>query len=119
MGTLQPMFKEPILEQIYLDPGYSGHASDVWLVRTAAEEVVVRASRVQSSQPGGTMHEFWWGCHRFGMDPRRVFDLEPLKACLNQISPIPAPWVLRKAWLDGWPHVVVDSPVYRPQDRAP
>jgi len=31
---LQPLFPEPILEQRSLDPGYSGHASDVRLVRT-------------------------------------------------------------------------------------
>ena len=107
--NLQSLFEEPILEQTYLDPGYSGHASDVWRVRTAAEEVVVRASRVGSDQTGGTLFEFWWGSHHlFGIDPRRVFDLEPLNALLNQVSPIPAPRVLRKGRIDGRAFVVVE-----------
>jgi hypothetical protein len=106
---LQPLFDARIREQTYLDPGYSGHASDVWLVRTATEEAVVRASRVGGGQPGGTMYEFWWGCHHlFGIDPRRVFDQEPLNACLNRVSPIPAPRVLRKGHLEGRPVVVVE-----------
>ena len=47
---LQGLFAEPILEQTYLDPGYSDHASDVWRVRTEREEVVVRIPRF--ARPG-------------------------------------------------------------------
>ena len=106
---LQPLFSEPILEQAYLDPGYSGHASDVWRVRTASEEVVVRASRVGGGAMGGTLFEFWWGCHHlFGIDPRRVFDLGPLNDLLNRVSPLPAPRVLREGFVEGRPCVVVE-----------
>ena len=54
---LQALFCEPILEQQYLDPGYSGHANDVWRVRTATEEVVVRALRRDEAEG-----PFWDGC---------------------------------------------------------
>ena len=101
---LQRLFDEPILEQTYLDPGYSGHASDVWLVRTASGSAVARAFRWD--EPGGP---FWGGCnHLFGIDPSRVFDLEPLNAQLAEISPIPAPRVLRKGVLGSREWVVVE-----------
>jgi aminoglycoside phosphotransferase (APT) family kinase protein len=101
---LQALFDEPILEQTYFDPGYSGHASDVWLVRTASGSAVARA--IRSSELDGS---FWSGCHHlFGIDPRRVFDLEPLNALLAEISPIPAPRVLCKGILDGREWVVVE-----------
>jgi Phosphotransferase enzyme family len=102
--NLQALFDEPILEQVYLDPGYSGHASDVWLVRTAKGEAVARAFRWGG--PGGP---FWCGCHHlFGIDPSRIFDLEPLNAQLAKISPIPTPRVLRKDVLDRRQWVVVE-----------
>jgi phosphotransferase family enzyme len=102
--NLQTLFDEPILEQIYFDPGYSGHASDVCLVRTASGSAVARAFRW--GEPGGP---FWSGCHHlFGIDPSRVFDLELLNAQLAEISPIPAPRVLRKGVLDGREWVVVE-----------
>jgi hypothetical protein len=103
-ADLQALFDEPILEQTYFDPGYSGHASDVWLVRTASGAAVARAFRWGG--PGGP---FWSGCHHlFGVDPSRVFDLEPLNARLTQLSPISAPRVLHKGVLDGREWVVVE-----------
>lgn len=102
---LQPLFSEPILEQRPLDPGYSNHASDVWLVRTAAESVVVRTSRL-NGQPD---NDFWWGLRDlFGVDPRRVFDMEPVNQILHQQSTIPVPRVFRRAVLDGRPYVMVE-----------
>src|SRR3712207_2545788 len=101
--NLQPLFDAPILEQIYLDPGYSGHANDVWLVRTSREQAVVRAFR--SVQEG----TFWEGCrHLFGIDPSHLFNLEPLNALLARLSPIPVPRVLRKGVVDGRQCVVVE-----------
>lgn len=103
--TLQSLFTEPIVEQRALDPGNSGHASDVWLVRTRTEEVIVRASRLDG-QPD---NEFWWGLHHlFGVDPRRVFDLEQVNACLSRLSSIPVPRVLRRGYVEERPHVVVE-----------
>lgn len=108
---LQPLFPDKILEQVALDPGYSGHASDVWLVRTCNEEVVVRASRLN----GDPANDFWWGAWRvFGIDPRRVFDMEIVNRYLSQLSPIPVPRVIRKEWLEGRPYVLVE----RMQGRA-
>ncbi len=101
--NLQPLFDEPILEQLYLDPGYSGHANDVWLVRTSHEQVVVRAFRGVLEGP------FWEGCrYLFGIDPSRLFNLEPLNALLARCSPIPVPRVLRKGVVDGRQCVVVE-----------
>lgn len=45
----------------------------------------------------------------FGVDPRRVFDMETVNQILHQQSPIPVPRVLRKATLDGRPYVVVEQ----------
>jgi hypothetical protein len=59
-SKLQQLFHEPIERITYLDPGYSGHASDVWLVKTAREERVVRSSRWTEAPT----REFWWGCCR-------------------------------------------------------
>lgn len=102
--SLQSLFPELILEQKALDPGYSGHASDVWLVRTAAEEVVVRASRMT----GEPDNDFWWGARDlFGIDPRRVHALVHVNNRLNELSPIPVPRVLRTGEVAGREHVVV------------
>jgi hypothetical protein len=44
--NVQLLFEEPILEQTYLDRGYSDHATDVLHVKTSCEDVVVRMPRV-------------------------------------------------------------------------
>src|SRR5438094_551346 len=101
---LQALFCEPILEQQYLDPGYSGHANDVWRVRTATEEVVVRALRRDEAEG-----PFWDGCHNlFGIDPRVLADQSPLNAMLAALSPIPVPRVLRHGDVDGRAAIVVE-----------
>lgn len=102
---LHALFADPILEQTLLDPGYSGHTNDVWLVRTAREEVVVRVVRLR----GELEDPFWWGCRRlFGVDPRRLHDLRPLNALLCRLSPVPAPQVLRHGWIAGRQYAVVE-----------
>lgn len=103
--NLQALFSAPIVEQIYLDPGYSGHASDVWRVQTTREVVVVRSLRETEELAG----PFWKGCHSlFGLDPKRLFDLEPVNARLAQLYPIPVPQVLRKGLVGNRPYVVVE-----------
>lgn len=103
--NLQSLFSAPIVEQTYLDPGYSGHASDVWRVQTTREVVVVRSLRETEELAG----PFWKGCHSlFGLDPRRLFDLEPINAILAQLSSIPVPQVLRKGLVGGQPYAVVE-----------
>jgi hypothetical protein len=104
---LQPLFAQPIRRLDYLDPGYESHASDVWLVETAAECVVVRLSRPTA---GRDDDPFWCGCrHLFGIDPQVIFDLEIVNALLHRLSPIAVPRVLRKGRLDGRPYVVVEA----------
>ena len=39
-------FEEPIKEIVELSPGYEDHTSDVWLVKTDNQEVVIRTSRM-------------------------------------------------------------------------
>lgn len=103
--NLQALFSAPIVEQTYLDPGYSGHASDVWRIQTTQEVVIVRSLRETEELAG----PFWKGCHSlFGLDPKRLFDLEPVNAKLAQLCPIPVPQVLRKGLVDGRPYVVVE-----------
>ena len=103
--NLQSLFSTVIVEQTYLDPGYSGHASDVWRVQTTQEEVVVRALRLGEELAG----PFWKGCYSlFGIDPKQIFDLEPINAALAHLCPIPIPQVLRKGLMDGRSYVVVE-----------
>lgn len=104
---LQPLFAQPITRLDYLDPGYESHASDVWLVETAVERVVVRISRPTA---GRDDDPFWYGCrHLFGIDPQAIFDLELVNALLHRLSSIAVPRVLRKGRLDGRPYVMVEA----------
>jgi hypothetical protein len=90
---LQFLFNDPILKSQELDPGYEDHASDVLLVKTESQEVVVRSSRMVD-EPN---NDFWWGCRRlFGIDPRKVYNLEKINDQLIEISSIPIPRVIGK-----------------------
>ncbi|WP_352223676.1 aminoglycoside phosphotransferase family protein [Bacillus sp. SM2101] len=103
---MQLLFEESIKEVQELDPGYDDHASDVWLVKTDEQEVVVRSSRM-SDEPS---NEFWWGCKSlFGIDPRNVFGLEQVNNILHDISPIPIPKVLKKRTISSREFVVVEK----------
>ncbi|QHT62270.1 hypothetical protein GXP70_21330 [Paenibacillus lycopersici] len=106
MANLQPLFQEPIIRQIALSPGYEDHASDVWLVQTSREEVVVRASRMA----GVPDQDFWYGCNRmFGVDPARVHELERINNALHRWSTIAVPRVIRKGVIDEREFVVVEK----------
>ena len=56
---LQKFFDEPILESEHCDPGYTGHATDVWRVRTSSQTVALRLS--EDDAWGGP---FWDGLRR-------------------------------------------------------
>ena len=102
---LQPLFPAPIREATSLDPGYVSHASDVWLVRTDTEEVVVRACRATGPLRG----PFSTGCRRlFGTDPRCVWELEGTNATLADLSPVRVPRVLRRGKLGDRQCVLVE-----------
>jgi len=105
-AVLQPLFHEPIEQIAYLDPGYSGHASDVWLVKTASEEQVVRASR-WTEAPN---REFWWGClDLFGIDPRRMLHFQANAAMLSSIEDIPVPRVQAHVTMGDREYLVVEK----------
>lgn len=55
---LQQLFISPIISVQALHPGYEDHASDVFLVKTETEEVIVRSSKM-TEEPN---NDFWWGC---------------------------------------------------------
>ena len=89
---LQPLFPEPILAQAPYPAAYSDHTNDVWRVRTATEEAVVRVPRPAAELAS----PFWWGARAlFGIDPTRPHRLAALNARLAALSPLPIPRVLR------------------------
>jgi hypothetical protein len=102
---LQPLFAAPILAQVALEPAYPDHTNDVWRVRTAAEDVIVRAPRPAQE----LVSPFWWGCRQlFGLDPGRPATLAPLNAQLARLSPLPVPLVLRTGEVAGRRCAVVE-----------
>ncbi len=85
---LQQLFASPILSIQTLHPGYEEHASDVFLVKTAFEEVIVRSSKM-TEEPN---NDFWWGCKNlFGIDPRNVHHLEHIHELLKKHTTCPYP----------------------------
>lgn len=104
--NLQFLFKDPIKDTLELSPGYEDHASDVWLVKTDNQEVVVRSSKME----GNPNNEFWWGCKRlFGIDPRRVYELEHVNNTLSNLTSIPIPKVIDKGRILTKEFVVVEK----------
>ena len=103
---LQFLFQESIKEIHELNPGYEDHASDVWLVKTDKQEVVVRTSRMVE-EPN---NDFWWGCKKlFGIDPRQVYELENVNNILNNITSIPVPKIINKGKAFSKEFVVVEK----------
>ena len=103
---LQFLFKESINEIVELSPGYEDHASDVWLVKTDNQEVVVRSSRMKE-EPN---NEFWWGCRKlFGIDPRQVYELEYVNNKLRDLTSMPIPKVINKGEVFAREFVVVEK----------
>lgn len=99
-------FEEPIKQIVELSPGYDDHASDVWLIKTDNQEVVIRSSRMVE-EPS---NDFWWGCKRiFGIDPRNVFELAHVNNKLSEITTIPIPKVINKRKLVSKEYIVVEK----------
>lgn len=88
---LQPLFSDPILEQVELDSGFADHGSRVFRVRTEREHVVARAFRAD-----GALGPFW-GCLRalFGIDPRVTAEAVATYALLEQAGSFTVPRVRR------------------------
>lgn len=104
--NLQLLLNEPIMDAKILDPGYSEHASDVWLVKTATNEVIVRSSRL-NCEPD---HEFWWGCNfLFGIDPRYMIYFEHNAAFLKRISDIPVPEIIARKSVHDKEYLIVQK----------
>ncbi|WP_156575956.1 nitrate reductase [Bacillus luti] len=103
---LQQLFTSPILSVHPLHPGYEDHASDVFLVKTEAEEVIVRSSKM-TEEPN---NDFWWGCKNlFGIDPRNVHHLEKLHALLKKHTTLPIPTIFQKHVLNGREYVIAEK----------
>lgn len=106
MENLRFLFDDPIMQQSELSPGYDDHASDVWLVKTEHEEVVVRTTRMVE-RPN---NDFWYGCNRlFGVDTRNVYEMEHINNALRKFSSIPVPKIIRKSSKDNRQFVVVEK----------
>ena len=102
---LQPLFPEPIVAQVAYPAAYSDHTNEIWRVRTAREDVVVRVPRPVEELDSA----FWWGCRQlFGIDPERIDRLVPLNDLLAHLSPIPIPRVLRTGRVGGQDCAVVE-----------
>lgn len=96
---------QPIIELRVLDPGYTGHGSDVWMVRTAAEDIIIRSSRLR----GEPEQEFWWGLKAlFGVDPRDMVHFEAALRLLGGIPDIPVPRVLGRKRVNGREYLAVE-----------
>ncbi|PEC19611.1 nitrate reductase [Bacillus cereus] len=103
---LQQLFTSPILSIQSLHPGYEDHASDVFLVKTEAEEVIVRSSKM-IEEPN---NDFWLGCKKlFGIDPRNVHHLETVHTLLQEHTSLPIPTILDKHTLDAREFVVAEK----------
>ncbi|MBM6645038.1 nitrate reductase [Bacillus sp. RIT 809] len=103
---LQQLFTSPILSVQALHPGYEDHASDVFLVKTEAEEVIVRSSKM-TEEPN---NDFWCGCKNlFGIDPRNVHHLETIHTLLKKHTTLPIPTILQKHGLNGREYVIVEK----------
>ncbi|QHW29645.1 phosphotransferase [Paenibacillus rhizovicinus] len=106
LENLQFLFKDPIIQQSELSPGYEDHASDVWLVQTENEEVVVRTTKMVE-RPN---NDFWHGCNKlFGVDPRNVHEMEYINNTLREFSLLPVPRVIRKGSRDDKQYIVVEK----------
>lgn len=102
---LEFLFNEPIKEMQELSPGYDDHASDVWLVKTKKQEVVVRSSRMNE----GPNNDFWWGCKKiFGIDPRQVYELEKVNNTISEITTLPIPKIINKGKRNSKEFVIVE-----------
>jgi len=78
----------------------------VFLVKTEAEEVIVRSSKM-TQEPN---NNFWWGCKNlFGIDPRNVHHLETIHALLKKHTTIPIPTILQKHVLNGREYVIAEK----------
>lgn len=103
---LQQLFISPIISVQALHPGYEDHASDVFLVKTETEEVIVRSSKM-TEEPN---NDFWWGCKNlFGIDPRHVHHLETIHALLKKHTTLPIPTILQKHVLNEREYVIVEK----------
>jgi fructosamine-3-kinase len=100
--NLQPLFKEPILNQQLLQ----GLASDLWLVKTDKSEAVVRSTTVTDLNDAS----FLKGCYLlYGLDFRKIFDLNEINHCLASMTHFTIPKVVGMGTIAGKEYVVVEK----------
>lgn len=102
---LSKLFSDLIVYTHHFQDLHPGQASDVWLVETTKERLIVRTTRM----PKEPSDEFWWGCQAlFGIDPTDVFAMETVNNLLSKYSTIPVPKVVRKDLVGSVPFVFVE-----------
>jgi hypothetical protein len=101
--NLQQLFSEPIISQSSLN----GVASDVFLVKTKADEYVVRSSGVDENVDV----PFVWACRNlFGKELSHTFDIEYINNYLSRLTnKIAVPNVLCKAIINDRQLIVVEK----------
>ncbi len=109
--NLQPLFPQPIISQTRYPAAYADHTNEVWRVRTATEQAVVRIPR-----PAAELQSpFWRGVQfLFGLAPTAPHRLARINRLLAEHSPLPIPQVVRSGTVAGRPCVVVE---YLPGER--
>lgn len=100
----QDIIAEPILDCAYMDPGYSGHAADVWMVRTEKRTAALRIFNA-----GAWNGPFWdgmrWLFHWRGNFRQRVARRNRF---LRQAGGLPVPGVLAHGARDGLDYLVME-----------
>ncbi|MCY0901090.1 MAG: hypothetical protein OWU32_02760 [Firmicutes bacterium] len=105
--VLKALFSEPIVSWEVLPADYEDHASDIWHVTTASEDVIVRASRVTAQDMVRT--PFYLGMARlFDVDPRDLQRLRVVNDALAPMSPLRIPKVLRVVEARGRQYAVME-----------
>lgn len=103
---LQAVFSEPILSAEHFDPGYSGHATDVWKVTTARRTVAVRVSRFEHW--GGS--PFWDGLSwLFGWRPVTAHRTQARHNFLRPAGGLPVPRMLGHGQVGETGYLVMES----------
>lgn len=93
--NLQLLFKEEICFIEELTPGYDGHASEVFLVKTKKEEVIVRTSRIENIHN----NPFWEGGRiSFGINPQKVHETFSVNNSLREIRNIQVPEIVENCY---------------------
>jgi aminoglycoside phosphotransferase (APT) family kinase protein len=100
----QDFITEPILECEYLDPGYSGHAADVWRVRTEKRAAALRIFNA-SAWNGPFWDGMRWLFHWLGDFRRKAAGRNRF---LREAGGLPVPGVLAHGARNGLDYMLME-----------